>query len=419
MPLASLTKRGLESLPPVKRRTIFYDRDLIGFGLRVSPSTTRAAAPSKSWIVEYRVGGGRSAQKRRMVIGDTVKLDPEQARREAKAVLARVELGGDPANDRARSRRAETVADLIESYIRDHVEVKRKATTGRTLRSLAKRHVTPSIGSRKVDALHRADISKLHAKIGAKQPEIANRTLSMIRAAYNWGARHGLLSEDFRNPCLFIEPFRERGRERYLSSAEFARLGDALRLAETTGIPWAPDPTKKVKHAPKALNRVVVFDKWGVAAIRLLIFTGCRLREILNLRWREVDLERGVLLLPDSKTGRKVVVLGADAIEVLRSLDLVGEFVILGASLEKPRADLNRPWARIRAHAKLDDVRLHDLRHTFASVGAGSGLGLPIIGRLLGHASVATTQRYAHLADDPLRRGADVISARIKSALGG
>jgi integrase len=284
---------------------------------------------------------------------------------------------------------------------------------------LVKRHLPTSIACRKVDALHRADLAKMHARIGETQPEIANRTLQMLRAAYNWGIRHGLLDEDSRNPCTFIEPFRERGRERYLTSEEFARLGDALRLAETTGIPWSPDASKKVKHAPKPENRLVTFDKWSIAAIRLLIFTGCRLREILNLRWREVDLERGILLLPDSKTGRKTVILASAAIEVLRSLERAGDYVILGAELNAARADLNRPWARIRRHARIEDVRLHDLRHTFASIGAGSGLGLPIIGKLLGHASVATTQRYAHLADDPLRRGADVIAARIKLALDG
>lgn len=416
MPVASLTKRGVSSLPKVTRRTIFYDRDLSGFGLRISPSSKRA--PTCSWIVEYRVGGGRSAQKRRMVIGDLGKLDPDHARREAKSILARVELGADPSAERERSRRAESVADLIEIYIRDHVAVKRKPTTARTMRSLAKHYIHPWIGSRRIDALHRAEVSKLHARIGQKKPAMANRTLQMLRAAYNWGARQGVVPEDFRNPCIFVEPFRERGRERYLTSEEFVRLGDALRAAETNGIPWSPDPAKKVKHAPKADNRFVVLDEWSVAAIRLLIFTGCRLREILHLRWREVDLERGLLMLPDSKTGRRAVVLGAVAVEILRELDRAGEFVIPGAGSNRPRADLNRPWARVRAHAKLEDVRLHDLRHTFASVGAGSGLGLPIIGKLLGHASVATTQRYAHLADDPLRRGADVIANRIKSALG-
>lgn len=419
MPIASLTKRGVASLPTVSKRTIFYDRDIAGFGLRISPASKRAQTSSSSWLVEYRVGGGRSARKRRIVIGDLTKLDPDQARREAKAVLARVQLGADPAAERERTRRAECVGDLVESYIRDHVAVKRKATTARNLRSLAKRHLPAPIASRKVDALHRADVSRMHARIGEKQPEIANRTLQMLRAAYNWGIRHGLLEDDFRNPCTFIEPFRERGRERYLTSEEFARLGDALRLAETSGLPWDPDPAKNVKHAPKPDNRLVVCDVWSIAAIRLLIFTGCRMREILNLRWREVDLERGILLLPDSKTGRKTVILASTAIEVLRTLERVGDYVILGADPKAPRADLNRPWARIRKYAKIEDVRLHDLRHTFASIGAGSGLGLPIIGKLLGHASVATTQRYAHLADDPLRRGADVIAARIKLALEG
>lgn len=419
MPIASLTKRGVASLPPVKKRTIFYDRDIAGFGLRISPASKRAKVSPSSWLVEYRVGGGRSARKRRIVIGDVTKLDPDQARREAKTLLASVQLGADPAGDRERTRRAECVGDLVESYIRDHVAVKRKATSARTLRSLAKRHLPATIAKQKVDALHRADVSRMHARIGAKQPEIANRTLQMLCAAYNWGIRHGLLDDNLRNPCTFIEPFRERGRERYLTSEEFARLGDALRLAETSGIPWTPDPGKNVKHAPKADKRVVVFDRWSIAAIRLLIFTGCRMREILHLRWREVDLERGVLLLPDSKTGRKTVILAAAAIEILRALERVGDYVILGAAPNAPRADLNRPWARIRKYAEIEDVRLHDLRHTFASVGAGSGLGLPIIGKLLGHASVATTQRYAHLADDPVRRGADVIAARIKLALEG
>jgi len=419
MPVALLTKRGVASLPPIVKRTIFYDRNLPGFGLRTSPASKRTPAPSSSWIVEYRVGGGRSAQKRRIVIGDATKLDPDAARREAKVLLARVELGSDPAADRERSRRAERVSDLVEAYIRDHVAIKRKATTARNLRSLAKRHLPATIMSRKIDALHRADVARMHPKIGERQPEIANRAMQTLRAAFNWGIKHGLVDENLRNPCTLIEPFRERGRERYLTSQEFARLGDALRLAETTGIPWSPDPAKKTKHAPKAANRLVVIDKWSIAAIRLLIFTGCRMREILNLRWREVDLERGVLFLPDSKTGRKTVILASAAVELLRSLERAGDYVILGADPRAPRSDLNRPWARVRKYARIDDVRLHDLRHTFASVGAGSGLGLPIIGKLLGHASIATTQRYAHLADDPVRRGADIIAAKIQVALKG
>jgi integrase len=148
-----------------------------------------------------------------------------------------------------------------------------------------------------------------------------------------------------------------------------------------------------------------VIGQHAAAAIRLLILTGARLREILHLRWEQIDLERGLLLLPDSKTGKKAIVLNAPAIAVLAGLPRVGAYVIAGQNAgtdhEKPRADLNKPWRSVRMRAELDGVRLHDLRHTHASIGAGAGLGLPIIGKLLGHTKASTTQRYAHLDTDP------------------
>lgn len=392
----------------------YFDAKLRGFGLRFHKSG------AASWIVEYRVGaGGQGVAKKRVVLGHPDTLQAEEARAAAKTMLARIELGADPAAERAEARRADTVSDLIDSYLKEHVRAKRKASTVRSFESLAKVHIRPAIGTRKANGIKRGDVSKLHSKIGETQPEMANRVISFLSAVYAWAAKNGALREDYPNPARGIERFVESGRERYLTSAEFTRLGDALKLAETTGIPWAPDPEKKTKHAPKAENRNVVFDPWAIAAIRLLIFTGCRLREILNLKHSEVDLERGLLFLGDSKTGRKTVVLGAPAIEVIAGLERVGDYVIASADPTAPRADLNRPWARISAHAGLTNVRLHDLRHSFASVGAGGGLGLPIIGRLLGHSNVSTTQRYAHLADDPLRRAADAISRTIEAQLNG
>jgi len=164
--------------------------------------------------------------------------------------------------------------------------------------------------------------------------------------------------------------------------------------------------------------------------LRLLLFTGARLREILHLKWEYYDASRGLLILPDSKTGQKTIVLGAPAMDVLNGLPKIGDYVIPGTARQvqgegnvfprledKPRADLKKPWARVQAHAKLEGVRLHDLRHSFASVGAGAGLGLPIIGKLLGHANAATTARYAHLDADPLRRATDAISNTIAAAL--
>jgi integrase len=150
----------------------------------------------------------------------------------------------------------------------------------------------------------------------------------------------------------------------------------------------------------------------------LLIFTGARLREILGLKWNYVDFERGLLLLPDSKTGPKTIVLNAPALAILSELPRIGDFVIVGDNPDMPRHDLNRPWRLVSQRAGIDGVRLHDLRHTHASVGAGAGLGLPIIGKLLGHSQASTTQRYAHLDADPLRRASEHIAGHIAAAMG-
>src|SRR5262249_13732715 len=225
------------------------------------------------------------------------------------------------------------------------------------------------------------------------------------------------------NPTRAIEKYPERGRERYLTTDELGRLSDAIREAETSGLPYEIDETKpKAKHAPKQANRRTLIGPYPAAAIRLLILTGARLREILHLRWEYVDIDRGLLLLPDSKTGKKAIVLNAPALDVLANLPRVGSYVIAGQAAghnnEKPRADLNRPWRALAKRAGLQGVRIHDLRHTHASMGAGAGLGLPIIGKLLGHAQPSTTARYAHLDADPLRRASEKIGSRIAAAMG-
>ena len=423
MPVLRLGRRAVANLPRVEKLTIFYDQELTGFGLRVMPSGSR------SWIVEYRPGGGRNVAKRRMALGSATALTADEARLRAKKLLARVALGDDPAGERNFARRAETVNDLLAFYMEEKIRRTRKPRTAQLFDSYINKHLVPAIGSRKADRLTRAEVVRLHRSVGSKHSVTANRLLTLLSAAYAHGIKAGILPEDFKNPVKGIEKYREQGRERYLSTEEMIRLGDALRLAESEGLPWHPDPLKRVKHAPAPERRRVIFDTFAVAALRLLLLTGCRLREILHLRWSEVDLERGLLFLPNSKTGKKTVVLGGLALEILAGLPRVGEFVIVGTSrprlekngqpMERPRADLNRPWARISAFAGLAGVRLHDLRHSYASVGAGSGLGLPIIGRLLGHARPETTARYSHLADDPLRRASNSIGRVIASALGG
>ncbi|MGA9816467.1 MAG: site-specific integrase [Pseudolabrys sp.] len=236
---------------------------------------------------------------------------------------------------------------------------------------------------------------------------------------YAFAARAAVVPEG-TNPARGIEKFKESCRERFLTAVELERLGSAIREAETTGIPRTVDCSKlKAKHLPKSEKRFTKINPFAAAALRLLTFTGCRLREILNFRWKHVDMEIGLLFLPDSKSGRKTVILSAPALAILNGLERTGPYVVPGDDPAKPRPDLKRPWDAITKRAGLDGVRLHDLRHTYASIGAGGGLGLPIIGRLLGHTQTATTARYAHLDNDPLRRASESIAGRIAAALDG
>ena len=221
---------------------------------------------------------------------------------------------------------------------------------------------------------------------------------------------------------LGIERYPEQRRERFLTTDELTRLGAALTEGETIGLTYDIDETKPTaKHAPKSGKRRVKLDPFAAAAIRLLILTGARLREILDAKWQHVDIDRGVIFLPDSKTGTKPVYLSAAALLVLASLPRVtgNPHIIPGERESAPKADLKKPWAAVTKAASLDGVRLHDLRHSFASIGAGASMGLPIIGKLLGHSQAATTHRYAHLDADPLRRAVETIGATISAAMDG
>jgi integrase len=418
MPILRLGRRSISSLPAVGKATIFYDAELKGFGIKVSPTGAR------SWLVEYRPGeGGRRVTKRRMVIGTPATLTPEKAREAAEKLLAQVKLGGDPAAERAKARRADTVNDILDAYIKEHATPHLKASSADLLAIYFDKHIRPVLGHKKSTAVAKADVASLHRTIGKKQAVTANRAVVALKAAYNHALEHGSIPETTKNPAAGIKLFEEQPRERYLTDEELQRLGDTLREAETTGLPHVVDQTKKSKHARKLENRFTKVDQHAAAAIRLLLFTGCRLREILHVRWSEYDAGRGLLFLPTSKTGRKTVVLSAPAIAILDTLPRIGTYVIApesaGQKDERPRHDLNRPWRAIRKHAGIEDVHIHDLRHSFGAVGAGSGLGLPIIGRLLGHTQATTTARYSHVAIDPAKRAADLIAGQIADAMKG
>jgi integrase len=280
----------------------------------------------------------------------------------------------------------------------EHVRPKLKALTATEYQRTARLHILPRLGRRPIGELKRQDIARLHHEL-ADKPYQANRTLALLSKFFGWAEKHGL-RPDGSNPCRHVEKYREGRRERFLSQAELGRLGDALREAEQ-------DKT---------------CSPWVIAAIRLLTLTGARRNEILTLQWDHVSEEHGCLMLPDSKTGRKAVRLSPPSLAVLHDIPRLEEgnpYVICGEKAGRHLVNIEQPWRRIRKAAQLDDVRLHDLRHSFASVAASGGQSLVIIGKMLGHSQPATTARYAHLADDPVKAASDAVGRHIAAAMEG
>lgn len=409
-----LTRKAIERLLPSSNRYTVFDTDVKGFGLRVF------ASGSMSWIFEYRPGeGGRKQAKRRITIGTAKDFSPEEARSIAERLRAKCKLGQDPQDDKNRQRDAPTVEDIAKLFLERHVRPKRSQRTWDHYDYNLHRMVLPKLGGRKAKDILRSDITLLHLD-WKHTPSQANRMLATIASMYSYAGKQGLVPDGF-NPARGIEKYREELRERYLTVAELQEIGRALRKAESIGVDWVINPQGQLKHLPKAEQRARICIH-AAAALRLLLFTGCRLREILHLTWEEVDLERGMFFLSKSKTGKKTVVLNAPAMMVIQEIPRIGKYVIAGkcAGLfgEKPRSDLKRPWAIICREARLTGVRLHDIRHNFAAFGVVSGMGLPIIGKLLGHTQPATTQRYVHVHSDPLRAASNGIALGIATVMG-
>jgi integrase len=441
MPAIKLTKRSIDAIKLEQKRMFWYDTDLKGFGLKVEPSGVM------TWIVEYRPGtGGRGTAKKRMSIGKAGVLTPEQARDLAKDILARVHAGEDPAAMKVEAKAAKTVADLCDEYLleaeKGHIIGKRgapkKASTLLADRGRIARHIKPLLGKKLVRDITRADIERFlrdvaNGKTAADVKTVkhgraivtggkgtATRTVRLLGGIFTYALRLGMRTD---NPAHGVAKYADNQGGRFLNTSELERLGAALQEAETIGIPWNTQPEKSgARHLPQDdANRRSIISPYAIAAIRLLILTGCRLREILDLKWQYVDLERGLLHLPDSKTGAKTVVLAAPAMEVLAGIPHLEKcpYVIAGEKSDQPRSDLKRPWAMITRAAGLEGLRIHDLRHTYASHGAAAGMGLTVIGRLLGHADVKTTNRYSHFDPDPLRRAANAVGNTLSAAMNG
>ena len=381
MTVAKITLNVVKTLQP---DSMVWDRDVKGFGVR-----------RQRQAIKYVLKSCIRGKDHWFAIGTHgAPWTPDTARREAKRMLGELAAGRNLAALREQQRSIPTFADLVDRFLEEHGKKVESRTVTEYAR-LLRRHAVPALGGRSIDAIDRAAVAKLHHSLAAT-PRQANLLLSVLSKMMGWAAKGGLLPSE-ANPCRGIDGYKENKRERFLNAAELSGLGEALREAEQE----------------KTLS------PYAVAAIRLLLLTGARLSEILTLKWDYVDHDNRQLRLPRSKTGPKSIYLTAAVADILLSLPRVqgNPFVIVG---ERPGAhlvNLQKPWRRVRDRAGLDGVRLHDLRHSYASVGATGGLSLLFVGKLLGHTQASTTQRYAHLAEHPVRQAGEQISEAIAAAL--
>ena len=379
----TISKRTVEALPIGRREAIFWDHELSGFGVRVYPSG------AKVYLVQTRSGG----KSRRVTIGRHGVLSAEKARRKAAQVIASIKAGEEPSRSVVASDAGPTIVEVAERYMKEHVAVRCKPSTARGCRYTLDNHLLPTLGSQPLAAVGREQVAALHYSLH-RTPTMANRVVALLSRLFNMAEAWGL-APDGGNPCRFVQKYKERSCERFLSDEEFRRFGRVLNQVEAEG---------KVSAS-------------AVAAIRLLMLTGCRRNEILTLRWEDVDLEARELRLRDAKTGARSVALSLSAIRVLSTIPRLAEnpWVIAGAKCGMRLANVNVPWHVVRARAGLEDVRLHDLRHSFASRALALGESLSMIGKLLGHRKVRTTARYAHLANDSVKVSATRIAESLNA----
>ena len=382
MPNVKLSKSVIDKLPLPETETILWDTNLAGFGLRIKPNGT------KSYVIQYRTRS--SGRSRRKTIGRHGPLMTyNQAKTIATGLLSDVVRGADPVTEAKDVRHAKAVSDLAEQYLNVHAIPKKRPQSVVNDRAMLKNQIIPKLGALKVAEVNHRDVQTYHNGLKAT-PYQANRNLALLSKMFELSIKWGMRTD---NPTRGIEKFHEEKRHRWLSSSELDRMGAALD-----------------RHAnQKAAN-----------SIRLQLLTGARIGEVLSATWANFELERGVWIKPSHHTKQKRtehLPLSKAAVTLLKNIQSARStdtpLVFPGRTPEKPMVDLRKFWWSLLADAEISDYRMHDNRHTHASQLVSSGLSLAIVGRLLGHTNPMTTQRYAHIADDPLRETAEVMAAKM------
>lgn len=417
-----MAKIGLETLKTAEARAseyVIWDDALAGFGLRVRPTG------SKAWIVQYRIGTGRTAKQRKISLGPPGNpFTPAEARTEAKRILAAAGVGQDAADTiRAKPEDAQTVRQFIETWAvegapfnqsrRGNAKGKRRKVRQVEWDAARLRaHVVPVLGSKRLIEVEAKDLERLKTaiatgktatteKIGPRAVRrvtggdgAANGTLRVLRSALGWAVKQGMIET---NPADRVDIAASGERDRPLSATDVSALGAALDAAEAKGA-----------------------HPYAIAIITLLALTGARKSEIEGLRWSEIDFDSGRIVKADTKTGKAVTPLSEAAEAVIKTIDRQEgkDFVFPATAGEGYYQGTPKVWRDVRAKAGLDDVRLHDLRHHFATMGVSAKLSLPVIGRLLAHSSAQSTSRYAHAAIDTVRAAGDELGGQIAQKLG-
>ena len=373
-----LTNKKIDQLIPDTKSYIVWDNEIRGFGVRVNLNS------KKTFILKYRVGQGRSARVRKPVIGTYGVVKVDEARKIARKWLLEASEGNDP---KEVDKTSILLKDFCNVYLQQHANIKKKLSSVIEDKRLMRLHIIPNFGNVCLKEITRAMITKHHQSM-YQTPHGANRFLSLMSKMMNLAERW-----EYRplnsNPCRHIERYKEEGRQIYLSMEQIEKIGHVIKQMEQT-------------------ESIFV-----LSAIKLLLFTGRRTGEILTLKWDYIDFENSKMNLPDTKTGAKSFFFSPTVKQILLNLPNKEGFVFKSVLKDKRVTTVRHIWKKICKLAKIENVRVHDLRHTYASLAVQNGYSLPIISKMLGHADIKTTQRYAHLHDDPVNQAVEKIDQQL------
>lgn len=382
-----LTKKNVEALEPTGTRYEVRDDELIGFSIRVGTTG------EKSFYLTYRAGKGRAAPLKRLRIGTFPSMTVEQARQIVKQKLAQIAMGGDPAQEVKEGKNAPLFHEVIEMFLQEHVDAKLKSATQHQYRTLAQNHLIPAFKKMKMADITYRHVAKLHHDL-QNTPYLANRCAAVLSKFFDWCEKTGYRDRG-TNPVRGLEKYREEKRLKFMESSELEAIGEGIAKLEKQD---AIDPTI-------------------AAALKVMLLTGARCSEILTLKWEYFNESKEKVLLPNSKTGAKVLPIPPTAWEVISALPRVNEYCFPGRWGRGHIINVKDTWKRICKAGAISGWRIHDLRHAFASYAANSGKSLPIIGKILGHSQASTTSRYAHLAENPVAQAAAETAAGLAQEL--